>query len=80
MGEQNCCTANLAESPGLLHGKMARAKTILASHHVTFMVQGCSPHSLKLTAAEEEGKTTAMMFALLQDQHKAQLKAMVAAN
>ncbi len=34
----------------------------------------------ELAAAEEEGKNTAMMFALLQDQHKAQLKAMAAAN
>ncbi len=34
----------------------------------------------ELAAAEEEGKTTAMMFALLQEQHKAQLKVMVAAN
>ncbi len=31
-------------------------------------------------AAEEEGKTTVMMFALLQKQHKAQLKAMAAAS
>jgi hypothetical protein len=34
----------------------------------------------ELAAAEEEDKTTAMMFALLQEQHKAQLKLMVAAN
>ncbi len=34
----------------------------------------------ELAAAEEEGKTTAVMFALLQDQHKAQLEAMAAAN
>ncbi len=34
----------------------------------------------ELAAAEEEGETTMMMFALLQDQHKAQLKAMAAAN
>ncbi len=34
----------------------------------------------ELAAAEEEGKTTKMMFALLQDQHMAQLKAMMAAN
>ncbi len=45
MGEQNCRAANLEESPGLLHGKMARAKTILASHCKTFPVQGCSPCS-----------------------------------
>ncbi len=34
----------------------------------------------ELAAAEEEDKTTTMMFALLQDQHKAQLKVMAAAN
>jgi hypothetical protein len=34
----------------------------------------------ELAAAEEEGKTTAMMFALQQEWHKAQLKAMMAAN
>jgi hypothetical protein len=34
----------------------------------------------KLAAAEEEGKTTAMMFTLLQEQHKAQLKSMLATN
>ena len=34
----------------------------------------------ELAAAEEEGKTTAMMFALLQEQNKAQLKAIMAAN
>ncbi len=32
------------------------------------------------TSAEEEEETQAMMFALLQDQHKAQLEAMAAAN
>jgi hypothetical protein len=31
-------------------------------------------------AAEEEGKTTAMMFALLQEQHKHQMEAMVASS
>jgi hypothetical protein len=30
--------------------------------------------------AEEEGETTAMMFALLQEQHKSQMEAMAAAN
>ncbi len=34
----------------------------------------------ELAAAEEEGETTAMMFALLQEQHKSQMKAMAAAN
>jgi hypothetical protein len=31
-------------------------------------------------AAKEEGKVSAMMFALLQEQHKMQLEAMVTAN
>jgi hypothetical protein len=34
----------------------------------------------ELAAAEEECKTTTMMFTLLQEQHKAQLEAMAAAN
>jgi hypothetical protein len=34
----------------------------------------------KLAAKVEEGETTAMMFALLQEQHKSQLEAMAAAN
>jgi hypothetical protein len=34
----------------------------------------------ELAAAEGEGKTTAIMFTLLQEQHKAQLEAMAASN
>ncbi len=80
MREQNCRAANLAESPGLLHGKMARAKTIFASHRKTVAVQGCSPCSPRAGSSRGRSKTTAMMFALLQEQHKAQLEAMMAAN
>jgi hypothetical protein len=80
MGEQNRHAANLAESPGLLHGKMARAKTILASHHKQLQFKDVALAAQEPAAAEEEGETTAMMFALLYDQHKAQLEAMAAAN
>ncbi len=42
MGEQDCGTANLEESTGLLHRKMARVKTILTCHrkniHVSRML------------------------------------------
>jgi hypothetical protein len=34
----------------------------------------------ELAAAEEEGETTAMMFTLLEEQHRAQLEAMAASN
>ena len=59
--------------------KIARAKTILASHCKTFAFQGCSPCSAKVSSAAEE-ETTLMMFSLLQEQHKAKLKLMAAAN
>jgi hypothetical protein len=34
----------------------------------------------ELAAAEEEGETMAVMFALLQEQHKSQMEAIAAAN
>ncbi len=34
----------------------------------------------ELAATEEEGETMAMMFALLQEQHKSQMEAMAAVN
>jgi hypothetical protein len=53
---------------------MARASTILASHRKTFAFQGCGALATQeLAAAEEEGETTAMIFTLLQEQHKMQL-------
>jgi hypothetical protein len=81
MGEQNCCAANLAESPGLLHGKKRleqRQYLQATAKHLRF--KDAALAAQELAAAKEEGETTAMMFALLQDQHKAQLKAMTAAN
>ncbi len=60
--------------------KMARMKTILASHRKTSRFKDAALTAQELAAAEEEGKTTAMMFALLQDQHKAQLEAMAVAS
>jgi hypothetical protein len=42
--------------------------------------KGAALAAQELAAAEEEGKTTAMMFALLQLQRKAQLEAMAAAS
>ncbi len=50
-GRTNHGAANLAESPGLLHGKMACAKILLASHCKTFMVQGCSPCSPRASSS-----------------------------
>ncbi len=80
MGEQDHSAANLEESPGLLHRKMARAKTILASHRKHSRLKDAALAAQELAAAEEEGKTMVMMFTLLQEQHKAQLELMAASN
>jgi hypothetical protein len=80
MGEQDCCAANLVKSPGLLHGKMARAKIILASHRKTFAFQGCSPCSARVSSSRGRRQDHRNGVTLLQEQHKAQLKSMVAAN
>jgi hypothetical protein len=80
MGEQNPCTANQAESPGLLHAKKARTKQYLQATAKQSRFKDAALAAQELAAAAEEGETTAMMFALLQEQHKAQLEAMMAAN
>ncbi len=80
MGEQDRFTANLADSPGLLHGKLARAKTILASHHETSTVQGCSPHSKRASSSRGRRQDHHNDVYPPQEQHKAQLELMAAAN
>ncbi len=80
MGEQNPIAANQAESPGLLRAKKARTKQYLQATAKQSQFKDAALAAQELAAAAEEGKTTAMMFALLQEQHKAQLEAMMAAN
>jgi hypothetical protein len=80
MGEQNHHAANLAESPGLLHKKWLEQRQYLQATTKQLWFKDAALAAQEMAAAEKEGKTTAMMFALLQDQHKAQLKAMVASN
>ncbi len=46
--------------------------------HLRF--KGAALTAQELAVAEEEGETVAMMFALLQEQHKSQMEAMAAAN
>ncbi len=55
-------------------------KWMVTTVHSTQAVKDAALAAQELAAAEEESKTTAMMFALLQEQHKAQLKAMAASN
>jgi hypothetical protein len=77
--EQARCATNVAGPPGLLHGEVAGAPPVLAGNDKALAVQGrstCRPRA----AAEEEGETTVMMFALLQEQHKHQMEAMAASS
>jgi hypothetical protein len=76
MGEQNPHPANLAESPELLHGKIQYLQATAKQSQF----KDAALAAQELAAAEEECKTTAMMFALLPEQHKAQLEVMAAAN
>ncbi len=80
MGEQDRCAANLAEFPGLLHGKWLEQRQYSQATAKHSLFKDSALAAQELAAAEEEGKTTVMMFALLQEQHKAQLKSMAAAN
>jgi hypothetical protein len=81
IGEQDrCCAANLAEPPGLLHKKWLEQRQYLQATAKHLHFKDAALAAQKLAAAEEEGNTTAMMFTLLQEQHKAQLELMLAAN
>jgi hypothetical protein len=80
MGEQNHCAANRAEPPGLLHRKMAEQRQYLQATAKQLRFKDAALAAQELAAAEEEGKTTTVMFALLQEQHKAQLEVLAAST
>jgi hypothetical protein len=76
VGEQNRCPADVAGAPRLLHRKVVGTPPVFAGKRfkdAAFTAQ-------EMAAAEEEGEASAMMFALLQEQHRAQLDAMASAN
>jgi hypothetical protein len=74
LGEQDHCAANLAESPGLLHKNWLEQRQCLQATTKHLHFKDAALAAQELATAEEEGKTTTMMFTLLQEQHKAQLK------
>jgi hypothetical protein len=80
MGEQIHRAANLAESSGLLTKKWLEQRQYSQATAKHSQFKDAALVAQELAAAKEEDKATAMMFALLQDQHKAQLDAMAAAN
>jgi hypothetical protein len=78
---QVCRATNVAGTPRLLHREVAGALPVFTGDRQALTVQGCGPLATQeLAAAEEEGETTARMFALLQEQHHSQMEAMAAVN
>jgi hypothetical protein len=80
MGGQNHCAANLAEFKDDFTEKWLEQGQYSQATRKHSWFKDAALAAQELAAADEEGKTTVMMFALLQDQHKTQLKAMAAAN
>ncbi len=80
MVEQASCIADMGQAPDILHQEMAGTQAIL---HTTAK-QSCFKEVKLLpqetAAAEEEGKSQAMLFAMLQKQHDRQITAMTATN
>jgi hypothetical protein len=80
LGEQTCHATNLAGPPGLLHGEVAGVPPVLAGNEKHSRFKDAALAAQEQAAAAEEGKTTAMKFALLQEQHKHQMEAMAASS
>jgi hypothetical protein len=80
MGEQNPRAATWQNLQDYFTEKFLVQKQYLQATAKQLWFKDAALVAQELAAAEVEGKITAMMFALLQEQHKAQLEAMVAAN
>jgi hypothetical protein len=83
LGEQGCDGANnVGSTPDILYREEAGAKAILCLETVAKQLQFKEAALLaqETAAAKEEGKTQAMLFAMLQDQHAKQIAQMEATN
>ncbi len=81
MGKQACRTTNVAGTTRLLHREVAGTPPVFTGDGKTFAFQGRGSSSTRDgNCTEGEGETTAMMFALLQEQHRLQMEILAAAN
>jgi hypothetical protein len=67
-------------APRLLYSEVAGAPPIFPGDGEQSRFKDAAIAAQELAAAEEEGEATAMMFALLQEQHKSQMDVMAASN
>jgi hypothetical protein len=80
LGKQGCDGANMGGTPNILRREVAGAKAILVNNGKTIKIQRGSATCTRDAAAKEEGKTQAMLFAMLHDQHAKQIVQMEAKN
>jgi hypothetical protein len=80
LGEQGCNGANVGGTPDILHREVAGDKAILVDNSKKMQFKEAALIAQKTAAAEEEGKTQAMLIAMLQDQHAKKIAQMEATN
>ncbi len=67
-------------TPDILHREVAGAEAILGNNSKQLQFKEAALLAQETAAAEEEGKTQALLFAMLQDQHAKQIAQMEATN
>jgi hypothetical protein len=67
-------------TPNILHREVAGAKAILGNDAKKLQFKEAALLAQETAAAEEEGKTQAMLFKMLQDQHTKQIPQVEAAK
>jgi hypothetical protein len=80
MGEQDSHAANMGGALDLLHQKIAGTHTILYNHGKIMAFEKAALLAQETAAAEDEGESQAILFAMLQEQHDKQIAAMTATN
>jgi hypothetical protein len=70
----------VGQPPNLLHQKRLEQRQYLAAMAKQLHFKEAALAAKEQASAEEEGDMQAMMFALLQDQHKLQIEAMATVN
>ena len=80
LGEQGRDGADMGGTPDILHREVAGAKAILDNDGKQLQFKEAVQLAQETTAAKVEGKTQAMLVAMLQDYHTKQIAQMEAAN
>jgi len=80
MGKQNRGATDMGSAPNVLHQQVARTKQYSTTTAKQSRFKEAALLTQETAAAEEEGESQAMLFAMLQEQHDKQIAAMAATN